>query len=327
VLLLDIDHFKPINDRYGHAAGDELLCWVVETLHSVTRPSDAIGRIGGDEFAVLFAEMTPADALACSDRIKLALSARAPSSIGIATFPLDGTTLEELTRKADVRLYSSRRGRAQENSSGSGERLSWAATLAHGIDRRMDPEHEHSRAVGDWAVAIATTLGWEQEALGLLRIAAMLHDVGMIGVPDDILRKPGPLAEEELAAIREHTERGAQMVAQIEGLEVIAPWIRHSHESFDGSGYPDGLSGEEIPQPARILLVADAFDAMTSRRPYNAPLSSEAACEELRRNAGTQFDPVCVDALLAHLHGAGETPPPSAADDGAVAPNRTWTNG
>jgi HD-GYP domain-containing protein (c-di-GMP phosphodiesterase class II) len=155
----------------------------------------------------------------------------------------------------------------------------------------------------------------------------MLHDVGMIGVPDDILRKPGPLAEEELAAIREHTERGAQMVARIEGLEVIAPWIRHSHESFDGSGYPDGLSGEEIPQPSRILLAADAFDAMTSRRPYSTPLSRPQACEELRRNAGTQFDPACVDALLAHLDGLAEAPSPSAANAGAVAGSGPWTNG
>jgi HD-GYP domain-containing protein (c-di-GMP phosphodiesterase class II) len=145
-------------------------------------------------------------------------------------------------------------------------------------------------------------------------------------VPGDILQKRGPLAEEELAAIRKHTERGAEMVAHIEGLEVIAAWIRHSHESFDGSGYPDGLSGEEIPQASRILLAADAFDAMTSRRPYNTPLSREDACEELRRNAGTQFDPACVDALLAHLDGAGDLPSPAVAR-GAVARSGSPTNG
>ena len=301
VLLLDIDHFKPINDRYGHAAGDELLCWVVATLQKTIRPADSIGRLGGDEFAVLFAEMAPADALECAERIKLALNERAPSSIGVASFPIDGTTLDQLTRQADARLYSSRDGRPDIDRTPPTERLSWAATLAHAIDLRMDADHEHSRAVGDWAVAIAAGLGWQSADLGMLRIAAMLHDVGMIGVPETILRKPGPLAGDERAAIREHADRGAEMVAQIEGLEGIVPWIRHSHEAFDGSGYPRGLSGQAIPQAARILLVADAFDAITSKRPYRQALSRADGCEELRRHAGTQFDPACVEALVAHL--------------------------
>jgi len=301
VLLLDIDHFKPINDRYGHAAGDELLCWVVQTLRRVVRPADSIGRLGGDEFAVLFAEMAPADALECAERIKLALSERAPASIGVATFPLDGATLEDLTRQADERLYSSRDGRLDRDGGLPSERLSWAATLADVIDLRMDAEHEHSRAVGDWAVAIAAGLGWEPAGLGTLRIAAMLHDVGMIGVPEQILRKPGPLAADELATVREHSDAGAEMVAQIEGLEAIVPWIRHSHERFDGGGYPHGLRGEAIPQAARILLVADAFDAITSGRPYRAPLARAEACHELSSNAGTQFDPACVRALVSHL--------------------------
>jgi diguanylate cyclase (GGDEF)-like protein len=303
VLLLDIDHFKPINDRYGHAAGDEILCWVVQTLAKVIRPADSIGRLGGDEFAVLFADIEPTDALACAERIKLALSERAPSSVGLATFPLDGSTLEELTRRADVRLYATRHGRTKPETPEPTERLSWAATLAHAIDMRMDAEHEHSRAVGDWAVAIASVLGWQADMLGMLRIAAMLHDVGMIQVPDRILSKPGPLEADERAAIEAHTSTGAEMVAQIEGLETIVPWIRHSHERFDGSGYPDGLSGEAIPQASRVLLVADAFDAITSTRPYREALSVADACEELERHAGTQFDPACVEALLAHVRG------------------------
>jgi HD-GYP domain-containing protein (c-di-GMP phosphodiesterase class II) len=128
----------------------------------------------------------------------------------------------------------------------------------------------------------------------------------MIRVPERVLRKPGPLEAEELAAIKRHTHAGAEMVARIEGLDAIVPWIRHSHESFDGSGYPDGLRGEEIPQAARILLVADAFDAITSARPYRSAVSISEACEELQLHSGTQFDPACVDALMAHLARSAE---------------------
>jgi diguanylate cyclase (GGDEF)-like protein len=311
LLLLDIDHFKPVNDRLGHAAGDELLCWVVKTLEKVVRPADSVGRLGGDEFAVLFADIEPADALACAERIKLALSERAPASLGVATFPLDGSTLDELARQADARLYSSRDGRSSRAAAMPGERLSWATTLAHAIDVRMDAEHEHSRAVGDWAVAIASAIGWDAESLGTLRIAATLHDVGMISVPDRVLSKPGALSAGELETIREHSETGAELLAQIDGLETIVPWIRHAHENFDGSGYPDGLSGQAIPQAARILLVADAFDAITNARPYRKASSVAHACAELERHSGTQFDPECVAALLACVrdsvgaHGAG----------------------
>ncbi len=298
VLVLDVDHFKPVNDRHGHAVGDELLCWVVQTLKEVIRPGDEVGRMGGDEFAVLFAEIEPTDALECAARIAQALSERAPCSLGVAMFPVDGTELEELTRQADARLYASRHGRPESGATPPTERLSWAAALAHAVDMRMDSGHEHSRAVADCAVSIASWLGWQEERLGMLRVAAMLHDVGKVTVPDGILRKPGPLSVEEWATIKEHPGRGAELVSRIEGLETIVPWIRHSHENYDGSGYPDGLRGEEIPLASRILRVADAFDAITSSRSYSDADSIARACAELSRQAGTDFDPACVEALL-----------------------------
>jgi diguanylate cyclase (GGDEF)-like protein len=303
VLLLDVDHFKQVNDRFGHGAGDDLLRWVVATLRATIRPADAIGRIGGDEFAVLFADLEPSEAVQTAARMGEALSERAPCSIGLASFPMDGTTLEDLMREADARLYASRHGRPEDGRTSSTERLSWAATLAHAVDMRMNAEHEHSRAVADWAVAIATSLGWQEDMLGMLRIAAMLHDVGKVTVPDRILRKPGKLTEAEMQTITGHSLAGAELVSRIEGLGVVVPWIRHAHESFDGSGYPDGLQGEAIPQASRIMLVADAFDAITSTRPYRQARSIEHACQELRDGSGTQFDPVCVDALLEHLKG------------------------
>jgi putative nucleotidyltransferase with HDIG domain len=229
----------------------------------------------------------------------------------MATFPMDGVELEELMRLADVRLYASRHQRPDRDTTGPTERLSWAATLAHAVDMRMNASHEHSRAVADLAVSIATELGWQSDMLGMLRMAAMLHDIGKVTVPDEILCKPGELTTEEYGHMKGHSIAGAELVSRIEGLDVIVAWIRHSHESWDGSGYPDGLRGEAIPQASRIMLVADAFDAITSTRPYREALSAEHACEELMRHAGTQFDPACVRALLAHL--AAPAPAPRVA--------------
>ena len=301
VLLLDVDHFKEVNDSYGHGAGDDLLRWVVATMRATIRPADAIGRIGGDEFAVLFADVEPTEALETAARIGRELKRKAPCSIGLATFPMDGTELEELMRAADARLYASRHGRAETTATSANERLSWAATLAHAVDMRMNAQHEHSRAVADCAVSIAAALGWQEDMLGMLRIAAMLHDVGKVTVPDRILSKPGRLTAEEFETIKGHSVAGAELVSRIEGLGMIVPWIRHAHESFDGSGYPDGLRGEAIPQACRIMLVADAFDAITSARPYREARSVEHARRELSEGAGTQFDPACVAALLELL--------------------------
>ncbi len=301
MLLLDVDRLKLVNDRQGHAAGDELLRWVVRTLQRTVRPDDAIGRLGGDEFAVLFADIEPVHALEGARRIGVTLGSRAPCSCGIACFPADGASFEELMRQADARLYASRHGRPERSRTSTDERLSWAATLARAVDVRMNAEHEHSRSVADRAVAIGAALGWEEDMLGMLRIAAMLHDVGKVAIPDRVLCKTGRLTAEEFELIKDHSLAGAELVRGIEGLETIVSWIRHSHERFDGRGYPDGLRGQEIPQASRIMLVADAFDAITSSRPYRDALSVAHACEELRANAGTQFDPECVEALLSCL--------------------------
>jgi putative nucleotidyltransferase with HDIG domain len=165
----------------------------------------------------------------------------------------------------------------------------------------MSVPDEHSTAVSHYAAAIARRLGWSGANLAMLRMAAMLHDVGKVSVPDRILKKPGPLSVEEYEQIKDHPVAGAEIVGRIEGLSPIVEWIRRSHEHYDGSGYPDGLRGEEIPMGSRILLVADAFDAMTSHRPYGAALPPDIALEELRANAGRQFDATCVSALEDYL--------------------------
>ena len=301
VVLLDLDHFKGVNDEHGHAFGDELLCWVVATMGAVVRPSDAIGRLGGDEFAVLAAGAGSAEATLLGERLVAALAARAPVSVGVATYPQDGLDRDGLHQQADLALYAVKHGRAGAAPAVGTRELSWAAALARAVDVRMAAAHGHSDSVADLAARIGAALGWGPERVGRLRLAAMLHDVGKIAVPEAILRKPARLAEAEMAIVRTHPDAGAEIAARIEGMEAIAPWIRHSHEHVDGSGYPVGLRGEDIPLESRILLVADAFDAMTSDRAYRAAMPVADALAELRRCAGRQFDARCVELLAQAL--------------------------
>lgn len=305
VVMIDLDHFKDVNDTRGHAAGDELLRWTVATMHQCVRPMDAVGRLGGDEFAILLPGTGHADGLEIARRVRDALAARTPVSAGVACFPAHGVDREELQRYADAELYASKDGRAAQLAPGRRE-LSWAAALAHAVDLRMAAPGEHASIVARYASAIGEEIGWDGANLRRLRMAAMLQDVGKVSVPDRILQKPGPLTPEEYDEIKSHPIAGSELVGRVEGLEPILPWIRHAQERFDGSGYPDGLSGEAIPLASRILHVANAFAAMTSLRPYRQAMSEEAALGELRRHAGRQFDPRCFEALEAHRVAARE---------------------
>jgi diguanylate cyclase (GGDEF)-like protein len=291
-VMLDLDHFKEVNDTQGHAAGDDLLCWAVDAIRGVLRPSDIVGRIGGDEFAVIAPGAGPSDGKAVAERLGNVLAERAPASLGMASFPIDGTDREELHGHADGELYAGKRGRSMVPKM-TGKELSWATALAAAVDERMAVKREQSHQVANHSVAIAERLGWPREQLELLQLASILHDVGKVSVPDRILRKQEPLTDSEWNEIKKHPVTGAEMVSRIDGLEPIVPWIRHSHEHFDGSGYPDGLSGEAIPLACRILHVAVAFTAMTSERTYRRALSREEAVAELFANAGSQFDPDC----------------------------------
>jgi diguanylate cyclase (GGDEF)-like protein/putative nucleotidyltransferase with HDIG domain len=302
-VLVDLDSFKELNDLHGHDAGDEMLCWVVDTLDGALRPMDAVGRLGGDEFAVLVPGAGQHEAAAVAERLRDALAVRTPSSLGSAAFPADGTDAEELHHRADTRLYEVKHGRSAVQVPARRRELSWAAALASAVDMRMASGHAHSTAVGELAVAIARGLGWPETRLAQLRLAAVLHDVGKVAVPDRILRKDGPLDDEEKLIMRTHPSVGADMAARIEGLEAIAPWIRHSHEQVDGGGYPRGLRGDLIPLESRIIHVADAFDAMTSDRTYRRAVTPAEALAELRRGAGVQFDSHCVDLLAEALSG------------------------
>jgi diguanylate cyclase (GGDEF)-like protein/putative nucleotidyltransferase with HDIG domain len=304
LVMLDLDNFKAVNDMNGHAAGDELLCWVVEGLRRAVRPVDSIGRLGGDEFAILTPGTSQSGAEQIATRARKLLSERVAVTTGTACFPFHGSDPDALQRYADRQLYSNKHGDAQHFAAGRRE-LTWAATLARAVDARMATPMEHSTIVARYAAGAAERLGWSGPDLAHLRIAAMLHDIGKVVLPDHILQKPESLNDREFEEVKRHPEVGAELINRVEGLGDIAEWVRHSHEHYDGSGYPSGLAGEQIPLGSRILLVADAFDAITSDRPYRSAQTAEEALQELRKHAGRQFDPRCVDALEQYLTDTG----------------------
>lgn len=299
LMLIDLDGFKDVNDKQGHAAGDDLLAWVADTIRSTVRPIDVVGRLGGDEFAVLSPGVMGAEADALAERVREQVAQRIPLATGNSSFPADGVDHEQLYQRADLQLYEMKHG-SVANLSPGGPELRWAATLAGAVNARMGMPSEHS-AVVRYATGVARRLGWSGDDLDSLRLAALIHDIGKVPVPDRILQKEGPLDPLEFEEVKQHPVRGAEMVKRVQGLSPIAHWVRHSHENYDGSGYPDALSGEAIPLASRILRVADAYDAMTSDRPYRQALTPAEAVEQLRRNSGRHFDPRCVEVLELHL--------------------------
>jgi diguanylate cyclase (GGDEF)-like protein len=296
LVVIDLDHFKAINDSRGHAAGDDLLRWVVARTDGALRPMDSLGRLGGDEFALVLPGAGAAEAREVADRVHVALTERVEVSAGVASFPADGPDRDALLRHADIDLYAAKQGRTAISRD-----LTFASALAHAVGLRMAVPGEEASTVPHYAAVIAERIGLPDADRAMLRLASILHDVGKMSVPEQILRRPGPLNADEYAQVKSHPVAGAEIVSHIDGLAPAAEWIRHSHERVDGTGYPDGLRGDRIPLPSRVLLVADAYDSMTSERPYVIPLPPEVALAELQLGAGRQFDAACVAALAAYL--------------------------
>jgi diguanylate cyclase (GGDEF)-like protein len=322
LVLFDVDDFKQINDTYGHAGGDDVLRAIAEVAGQVVRPSDSFARIGGEEFALLLPETTQLEALLAADRLRTAVARRTilpdrkvTLSGGVASCPGDAVTADDLQRRADAALYWAKRNGKDlcsvaseaaldgEAGTGSDGLVAHLHALVAMIDARELHTRDHSENVATYAVAIGQEAGLDRERIVALRRAAMLHDVGKIAVRTEILEKPGRLTEAEFAEIQRHAVAGGIMLAHA-GLVDEASWVRHHHERVDGTGYPDGLAGDDLPLEARILFVADAFEAMTSDRPYRAGMAPAAALAELRRCAGTQFDARIVE-LLAGLVESG----------------------
>ena len=297
-LLFDLDGFKDYNDGFGHQAGDALLAALARRLADAAALHGGTAyRLGGDEFCVI----APGGTNVSRSTLEAACGAALQSSgdgfavsatCGAVDAPDEGDRAEEVIRLADQRMYAQKHG---------GRRSAGTQTtdvLLQAIEERNPELQSHLIDVADLAERTGRALGLDAEELDHLRRAAALHDVGKVAIPDEILNKPEKLLPQEWEFVRAHTVVGERIVGAAPALARAAKLIRWSHERWDGSGYPDGLRGDDIPLASRVIAVCDAYDAMTGPRPYRLGMSREGAIAELRRCAGSQFDPVVVNAFL-----------------------------
>ena len=320
MLILDLDSFKTYNDIYGHLAGDKLLREVGGIIKNSIRSADQAFRYGGDEFTFILPETNIDDAYMVAERIRKEIAAEMKArniiltcSIGLVHYPSNGATFNTLMETADAALYyaktkggnqcyihskSPAQPPAMVRQETMGISLNAIYALTSVVEARDHYTYGHSRKVNSYAIALAKAIELPNDEITKISASASLHDVGKIGIPDDILNKKGNFTEEDWKIIKAHTKLGASIIGSVPGLVSCIPAVLYHHEHYDGSGYPEGLKGDEIPLEARILAIADAFSAMTSVRPYRGPLSFEQAIEELKRNAGTQFDPKLVEVFI-----------------------------
>jgi diguanylate cyclase (GGDEF)-like protein len=309
VAIFDLDGFKHYNDAYGHAAGDALLARLGRALGAAVGEHGAY-RLGGDEFCVLLAgprrEVQPVLDAAVRALTEDGEGFRIDNSHGSVDLPLEVADAAGALKLADQRMY------ARKNSRPTSA-LSQTRDLLVDILAEREPDlHDHVLDVGRLAEGTARRLGLSDEEVADVVSAAELHDVGKIAIPDAILHKPGPLDEDEWVFMRRHTIIGERFLAGVPALRSVARYVRSSHEWWDGSGYPDGLAGADIPLGARIITVCDAYAAMTADRPYRRAIAEADALAELRRCAGSQFDPAVVDAFCAVTAELRSAAPPSA---------------
>jgi diguanylate cyclase (GGDEF)-like protein len=324
IVIGDLDHFKVVNDELGHRAGDEALVRIGQILHTRRRAGDSIARTGGEEFTILLPGASEHEAYLVAERLRVTVerefaehSVPLTFSFGVATYPEHGRNADAVLEAADQALYAAKalgRNRSvifnreisavfapEPGGRGVDEtHLATLLSLAEALDLRDTGTAAHSRTVGRYCGLIAKELELPSELAKRVEVAGVLHDIGKIGLPDAILQKPGRLGRNELSEIRTHPEIGAQVLSG-RGLEDLRGWVLTHHERPDGKGYPAGLTDADIPLEAKILAVADAYEAMTADRVYRAGIGAKAARSELLRCAGTQFDPRVVAAFMAVL--------------------------
>ncbi|HEY6057218.1 MAG TPA: diguanylate cyclase, partial [Candidatus Limnocylindrales bacterium] len=343
VAFVDIDHFKQVNDTYGHHAGDIVLRGVAQAIRANLRVSDMIGRYGGEEFLLLLTETSVDDATNLTEKLRILIERQTFTvdrgqavsvtvSIGIAGGVGRALRLDALVRDADAAMYSAKSlgrnqtyvfaepdedarvprapispaGRSHALAVGKAAREAATAALTSVIAPLPHYRGQPSALIAHIAMTIGARLDLPQAEIEKLRIAALLHDLGKVAVPEEILEKPGSLTSEEWRSVVQHPRIGQVILEQATVLRDAVPIVLHHHERYSGHGYPYGLRGNDIPLGARIVAIADAYDAMISDRPYKRAISHEQAVRELQRHAGTQFDPELVD-IFCDLY--AETPP------------------
>jgi diguanylate cyclase (GGDEF)-like protein len=296
LMLFDLDGFKRYNDTFGHLAGDAVLARLGGKLAAAVRPHGTAYRLGGDEFCVLlegdperFAEPLAAAAWALTEAGE---EFTIRPSFGAVLLPAEADGADHALQLADERMYARKRGRTSDAQEQARD------VLVRSMQARQPGLQEHSSGVAELAVCIGRRLGLDAEGLDEVTRAAELHDVGKVGIPDAILAKPSALDPEEWEFMRQHTILGERILSAAPALRPVARVVRSTHERWDGHGYPDGLTGEQIPLSARIVAVCDAYEAMVAHRPYRTALGHAYACQELAAEAGRQFDPAVVAAFL-----------------------------
>jgi diguanylate cyclase (GGDEF)-like protein len=341
VVLIDLDNFKRLNDSHGHAAGDVVLHGVAQALQENLRGVDVVGRYGGEEFMVILPETDVDAAASLAEKLRRFVAslgveledgylARITMSAGVAGGFGTHLTLAALVRDADNALYGAKAlGRdqvyvfheleddgfirraaiapsARDQAVQVGRAAMTAATdsLTAALEARPGWAGKPSSMIASAAVELATALGLPGGEIERVRVASLLHDLGKLAIPDEILTKPGELNEPEWRVVAEHPKIGQVVLEQAGALRDAATIVLHHHEWYDGRGYPHGLAGEEIPMGARIVAIADAYEAMVAGRPYRDAVTHDQAIAELKRHAGIQFDPNLV-ALFTDLFSAG----------------------
>ena len=316
VVMADIDDFKAVNDNYGHSTGDSVLRNMGEAFRRQIREVDIACRVGGEEFGIIMPETDADGAIQAAERIRVAVAdhpmpgvGQVTVSLGVSVFPHDAQTAKDAVEAADRALYSAKRAGKNctklsggaPSFSGTGRALSSmtpvVGTLLAAVRMKTPWLADQSVRVAELATQIGTVMELKVFELERLRLAGLLHDVGMLAVPDAVLSKKAPLDDDDWAVIKSHAVNGFQLIADAVHEDVADAVLCH-HEQLDGDGYPRGLHGDDIPLFARIVLVADAYDAMVSDRPHRRRLTSEQAFGELRAHAGSRFDPEVVRAMM-----------------------------
>jgi len=346
VALVDIDNFRLLNDTHGHSAGDTALRKVAAALRTELSELSILGRYGPDELIVVAPPGCSHDLEPAIERLRNRLadlslqfgaSERLPLTVsaGICFSPVDGVAATELLSVATVALGEAkasggdaiRIARAELSDMRVTERSSFDVLvgLVIAVDTKDRYTKRHSEDVARYATFLAERIGADPELLRTLGIAGLLHDIGKIGIPDVILRKPAALTAGEYEIVKQHVALGDSIVRDLPNLDDVRAGIRHHHERWDGTGYLHGLSGEAIPLIARLLAVADAFSAMTTSRPYRKALPISESLRRLEDAAGSQLDPALVKAFVTGIETAHDAPLPGDDRGIGVSVARLWT--